>query len=143
MFLARFSRVACRNFHHFLWASRFTVVTDHQRLTSVFKRKTKFPHKNRWILEMREYQYDIQYVKGKYNYVADQLSWPVRIIVRQPEATWFGQENTRETNPLSHIRSVHFRSEVALFRTSQIIRHITILVSSTSNINSASFEGGA
>ncbi len=29
---------------------------------------------NHWILEMREYNHNIQYVKGKYNYVADVLS---------------------------------------------------------------------
>ena len=39
---------------------------------------------NHWILEIREYHYEIQYAKGKYNYVADQLSRPVRIIQRNP-----------------------------------------------------------
>ncbi len=45
--------LACRSFHHFLWGTRFTVITDHQPLTSIFKRKTKSPRMNRWILEMR------------------------------------------------------------------------------------------
>ncbi len=45
---------------------------------------------NRWILEMRGYNYDIQYQKGKDTYVADHLSRPVRIIVRSPDATWLG-----------------------------------------------------
>ncbi len=35
--------LVCRNFHHFLWSTRFTVITDHQPLTSIFKRKTKSP----------------------------------------------------------------------------------------------------
>ncbi len=39
---------------------------------------------NRWILEMREYNYDIQYVKAKDNFVADHLSCPVRVIIRSP-----------------------------------------------------------
>jgi len=82
--------LTCRNFHHYLWGNRFTVVTDHQPLTSIFKRKTKSPRMNRWILEMREYNYEIQYVKGKYNYVADQLSRPVRVIQRSPDVTWLG-----------------------------------------------------
>ena len=84
--------LACRNFHHYLWGTRFTVFTDHQPLTSVFKRKTKSARMNRWILEMREYNYDIQYVRGKDNFVADHLSRPVRIVTRTPVATWLGYD---------------------------------------------------
>ncbi len=72
--------LTCRNFHHYLWGNKFTIITGHQPLTSICKRKTKCPRRNRWILEMREYNYDIQYLKGKYNYVADKLSRPVRVI---------------------------------------------------------------
>ncbi len=43
---------------------------------------------NRWLLEMREYNYEIKFLKGKDNFVADHLSRPVRIIVRPPEVTW-------------------------------------------------------
>ena len=35
---------------------------------------------NRWIIEMREYTYDIKYLKGKFNVVADTLSRPVRVV---------------------------------------------------------------
>ncbi len=45
---------------------------------------------NRWILEMREYNYNIQFIKGKHNYVADHLSRPVQIISRTTETTWLG-----------------------------------------------------
>ncbi len=46
---------------------------------------------NSWILEMREYNYEIlKYLKGKYNFVADQLSSPVRIVQRTPETTLLG-----------------------------------------------------
>ena len=82
--------LACRHFHHYLWGTRFTVVTDHQPLTSVFKRKTKSPRMNRWILEMREYNYEIQYVKGKDNYVADYLSRPVQVVTRDSPQSWLG-----------------------------------------------------
>ncbi len=43
---------------------------------------------NRYILEMREYQYEIKCVKGKYNWVADQLSRPVLVIQRPPVETY-------------------------------------------------------
>ncbi len=39
---------------------------------------------------MREYNNDIQYIKGKDNFVADHLARLVRVIVRSPEATWLG-----------------------------------------------------
>ncbi len=39
---------------------------------------------------MREYHYEIKYVQGKYNYVTDQLSRPVRIVQRCPTTTILG-----------------------------------------------------
>ncbi len=52
---------------------------------------------NKWLLEMREHNFDIQYVKDKDNFVADHLSRPVRVIISSPEATWLGldRENFR------------------------------------------------
>ena len=72
--------LACRHFQHYLWNKKFTIITDHQPLVSIFKKKTKSPRMNRWILELREYFFDIKYIKGKYNYVADHLSRPVNTI---------------------------------------------------------------
>ena len=67
----------CRYFHHYLWGSRFIVKSDHQALTSVFKQRTKSPRMNRWILEMREYSFVVEYHRGATHYVADHLSRPV------------------------------------------------------------------
>ena len=72
--------LTCRNFHHYLWGTKFTVHTDHRPLTSIFKKKTKSPRVQRWTWEMKEYSFEIKYVKGKNNFVADSLSRPVRII---------------------------------------------------------------
>ncbi len=71
--------LACRQFH-FLWGTKVFVRTDHQPLVSIFRQKTKSPRMNRWILEMRDYHYSINYKSGKKNVVADQLSRPVRPI---------------------------------------------------------------
>ncbi len=46
---------------------------------------------NRWIPEMRELNYQIQFVKGKCNCVADSLSRPVLVTYHIPEATLQGK----------------------------------------------------
>lgn len=82
--------LACRHFHHYLWGTNFEIQTDHQPLTTIFRRRTKSPRVTRWMLEMREYHFRVKYVKGKDNVVADQLSRPVRLITHQPNVTWLG-----------------------------------------------------
>ncbi len=83
--------LACRQFHHYLWGSKFIVCTDHQPNVSVFKPRTKSPRMNRWILEMRDYCYKIEYKAGKRNVVADQLSRPVRVIQGREDRKWLGK----------------------------------------------------
>ncbi len=39
--------LACRHFHHYLWGTEFTILADHQQLTSIFKKKTKSATMNR------------------------------------------------------------------------------------------------
>ena len=82
--------LACRRFHHFLWGVPFTIHTDHQPLVSVFKRKTKSPRMNRWVIEMQYYRFKINYHPGKQNLVADQLSRPVRAIFHQSRENYLG-----------------------------------------------------
>ncbi len=52
--------LACRHFHHYLRGTKFTILTNHQPLTSILKKKTKSARMNRWIMEMREYHYEIK-----------------------------------------------------------------------------------
>ena len=88
--------LCCRNFSTFLWGRHFTIQTDHQPLVSIFKTKTKCPRVTRWLLEMREYSFDISYLKGTLNFVADCLSRPatVHTLVASNNSTgeWLGLE---------------------------------------------------
>ena len=76
---------ACRFFHHYLWARRFTIVTDHQPLMNIFKQRTKCPRMSRYILEMRDYNFRIVYKKGISHRVPDALSRPTVNMVNVVE----------------------------------------------------------
>ncbi len=44
--------LACRQFNHYLWGTKFVIGTDHQPIVPVFRQRTKSPRMNRWVLEM-------------------------------------------------------------------------------------------
>ncbi len=44
--------LACRQFNHYLWGTKFIIRTDHRPITAVFRQRTKSPRMNRWMLEM-------------------------------------------------------------------------------------------
>ncbi len=83
--------LACRQFHHYMWGTRFVIRTDPQPITTVFSQRTKSPRTNRWMLEMRDYSFRVKYKRGKNNVVADQLSRPVRVIHGSEDGTWLGK----------------------------------------------------
>ncbi len=83
--------LACRQFNHYLWGTKFIIRTDHQPIVSVFKQRTKSPRMNRWMLETRDYRFKIEYKMGKKNVVADQLSRPVRMIQGENETRLLGK----------------------------------------------------
>ncbi|RUM45435.1 MAG: hypothetical protein DSY80_03320, partial [Desulfocapsa sp.] len=68
-----------RHFHKYLYGRKFTLITDHQPLTTIFG-----PHKDvptlaalrlqRWSLILMSYQYDIRYRKTEEHGNADMLS---------------------------------------------------------------------
>ncbi len=79
--------LACRQFNHYLWGTKFIIRTDHQPIVSVFKS----PRMNRWMLEMQDYRIKIEYKMGKKNVIADQLSRPVRMIQGENEENLLGK----------------------------------------------------
>lgn len=68
-----------KKFSKFLLGRKFTISTDHQPLTSIFSPTkglsvTAASRLLRWSIILSAYQYDIKYVRGKENVVADALS---------------------------------------------------------------------
>ena len=65
---------AVKNFRHYLYGTRFTVVTDHHALEFMNSAPDLTGRLQRWAMRMAEYNFDIKYRKGKENANADALS---------------------------------------------------------------------
>jgi len=61
-----------RKFHHYLGGVNFTIRTDHRNLT--FIESESSARVRRWKIEMQEYDFQVEYIKGEDNFVADILS---------------------------------------------------------------------
>ena len=59
--------------HHYTFGKPITVETDHQPLTSIWK-KTIATSKPRLLLRLAQYDVHIEYLRGKENVIADALS---------------------------------------------------------------------
>lgn len=73
-------------FHHYLYGSKFTVITDHQALKWLHKVKKPNSRLFKWSLKLSQFDFQIQYRPGKNNVEADALS-------RNPVLEGFSHEN--------------------------------------------------
>ena len=62
--------------HHYTFGSSITVETDHQPLTSIWKKTiaTSSPRLQRLLLRLAQYDVHIEYLRGRENVIADALS---------------------------------------------------------------------
>ena len=74
--------MAVNYFKLYLYGRRFTVHTDQRPLVFLFKMKNPSPKLTRIRIDLEEFGYDVVYIKGKENVVADALS---RIITTSEE----------------------------------------------------------
>ena len=65
---------ALKQWRPYLHGSKFTIKTDHHPLKYLESQKTLSRKQARWIEFMQEFNFDIEYLKGKLNKVADGLS---------------------------------------------------------------------
>ena len=71
-----------KTFRPYLFGHRFKIVTDHKPLNWLFNCKDPGSRLVRWRLKLEEYDYEIQYKKGKINCNADALSrFPVDNLI--------------------------------------------------------------
>ena len=62
--------------HHYTFGKPITVETDHQPLTSIWKKTiaTSSPRLQRLLLRLAHYDVNIEYLRGRENVIADALS---------------------------------------------------------------------
>lgn len=98
-------------FRPYLWGKRFQIITDHlpiKYLNKKFSGKEFSQRTQRWLLKLQEYQFDIEYLKGKENKVADFLS---RIPENNQEKEF---SDNQSVNNLSDNATTHSQEEQQL-----------------------------
>ena len=85
---------------HYLLGNKFVIRTDHHALKWLMSVKDHNGRLMRWALMLMEYEFEIQHVKGKTNFVADALSrHPVNMIVSNEEVE--EEEKKHEENKVT------------------------------------------
>ena len=65
---------ALTKFSQYLVGSKFMVKTDHNSLKYFLEQKDLSERQYKWVTKVQAFNFDIEYVKGKKNIVADALS---------------------------------------------------------------------
>jgi hypothetical protein len=65
---------ALTKFRQYLVGSKFMVKTDHNSLKYFLEQKDLSERQQKWVTKVQAFDFDIEYVKGKKNIVADALS---------------------------------------------------------------------
>jgi RNase H-like domain found in reverse transcriptase len=80
---------ALREWRPYLHGSRFVIKTDHHPLRYLDTQTNLSKRQMRWMETLQEYDYEIVYVQGKFNVVADALS---RISKSPSSALYTGED---------------------------------------------------
>ena len=75
--------------HHYTFGKPITIETDHQPLTSIWKKTiaTSSPRLQRLLLRLTQYDVHIEYLRGKENVIADALSRVTAIKTEQTDCS--------------------------------------------------------
>ena len=80
---------ALAKYQQYLVGNRFRVRTDHNNLRFFLEQKQLQERQQKWISKIQAYDFDIEYVKGKNNVVADALSRrPATLSLMSLDTDW-------------------------------------------------------
>jgi hypothetical protein len=80
---------ALTKFKQYLVGSKFMVKTDHNSLKYFLEQKDLSEHQQKWVMKVQAFEFDIEYVKGKKNIVANALSRrPVACSLMEISVDW-------------------------------------------------------
>ena len=83
---------ALAKFWQYLVGNRLRVRTDHNSLRFFLEQKQLLERQQKWINKIQAYDFDIEYVKGKNNVVADALSCrPTTLSLMSLDTDWRAQ----------------------------------------------------
>ena len=74
---------ALAKFQQYLVGSKFVVKTDHNSLRNLLNQKDLNDRQQKWVSKVQDYNFNIEYKKGKMNVVVDGIS------IKQPFNTWY------------------------------------------------------
>jgi hypothetical protein len=63
-----------KRFQHMLHGARFCIFTDHKGLEHIITQKNLSPHQTRWLELISSFDFEIKYIPGETNMLADVLS---------------------------------------------------------------------
>jgi RNase H-like domain found in reverse transcriptase/Reverse transcriptase (RNA-dependent DNA polymerase) len=86
---------ALKEWHPYLHGIRFVIKTDHHPLRYLDTQSNLSKRQMRWMETLQEYDYEIVYVKGKFNVIADALS---RINESPSTALYVGSEDNEDSD---------------------------------------------
>jgi hypothetical protein len=80
---------ALTKFRQYLVGSKFMVKTDHNSFKYFLEKKDLIERQQKWVTKVQAFDFDIEYVKGKKNIVADALSRrPVACSLMEISVDW-------------------------------------------------------
>ncbi|KII68404.1 Retrovirus-related Pol polyprotein from transposon 17.6 [Thelohanellus kitauei] len=95
---------ATKKWRHHLLGRRFLLLSDHNPLTYLKSFNDAHSRRSRWLMHLSQFDFDIQYIRGKHNVIADSLSRSTNAISQGEKGSTFNLSCQKKDDL---IRSAH------------------------------------